>query len=412
MPTPPRKRPGRGESAPATPAPPRPRKPALTLPEPADGAVLAAPPALRKRVPKLDRAARVLGLEQPGGERKVRILMDSGAYSAWRLNKHISVEDYCDFLHENMAWIDHYVGLDVINPKDPEAAASEGFKNLRYMRKRGLNPVHVYHPGENIDWLHRMLDEGCDYIGLAALSLGSHSKAVDWYSAAWDHLVDGKGRALVKVHAFGDGRYDSLKRFPWRSADSASWLYAAQRTGGFTIGEGEEAFNLSHRKDGANPRSAPELTSLPPADAARFAALLAQEGVDPAGFAERGEQSYALRTYLTLRHYDRMRSRLRAGQPFLHHPSGFLRPELRAGEGLNMPPMDFFLVMGGNTIAQSAIAYAGYDSALVSYYYMLNLSHYQILPRFTADPVGFCSTIDPFKRHWDILARFVKKEKN
>ncbi len=37
------------------------------------------------------------------------------------------------------------------------------------MRSRGLNPIPVYHLGENISWLRKYIDEGCDYIGLSPL---------------------------------------------------------------------------------------------------------------------------------------------------------------------------------------------------------------------------------------------------
>ncbi len=361
-----------------------------------------AKPAVLKRKP----------LKLAPQPRKIQIVMDSGAYSAWRLGKPINLEEYCDFLLENLQWIEHYVGLDVINPQDPEAAAAQGFANLQYMLKRGLKPVHVYHPGEDIDWLYRMLDAGCDYIGLAALSLGSYRKSMEWYAQCWAHLVDSKGRPVAKVHAFGDGRFDSLSRFPWRSADSTSWVYAAQRHGAFLV-DGNKATGrkLSHRNDGGGNRSSPDIDSLPPMDEAAYLALLHEAGVDPAGFAERGSyESTVLRTYLTMKYYAGMRDRLRAKHPVRYHAHGLFAPEPSKRPGLDLPPMDFYLVVGGNPIAQSCLAYGGYDQALVSYFYVLNTPHYDSLSTFAFEPEKLCSTDKAFMRSWQVLERFVRKE--
>lgn len=356
-----------------------------------------AAPAVTRRKP-----ARI----RPPGERKMQILVDSGAYSAWRLGKPVDLEAYCDFLLENGDWIDRYVGLDVINPGSPEEAAAQGYKNLQYMLKRGLKPIHVYHPGENIDWLHRMLDAGCDYIGLASLSLGSYSKAYNWYAAAWAHLVDGKGRPLVKVHAFGDGRFQSLSAFPWTSADSASWLYAAQRHGQFLVDGG---IKLSQRKDQRSQKGAQDVDQLPEEDAAAFEAILARYGVNREGFADRANNAYIMRTYLSMRFYESLRDRVRRMQPIRYQPGPFMSQGGRSGEGFDPPPLDYYLVVGGNYISQAVLAYGGYTTALVSYFQIPTTRFYDSLREFTFDPQGTAATDKTFGPPWRILEQFVTK---
>ena len=84
----------------------------------------------------------------------MNILLDSGAFSAWRLGKPINIDEYCDFVAANECWISRCFNLDVINPAAPEEAANASFANLLRMRKQGLNPIPVFHVGEDLSLIH------------------------------------------------------------------------------------------------------------------------------------------------------------------------------------------------------------------------------------------------------------------
>lgn len=338
-------------------------------------------------------------------KRQIKLIMDSGAYSAWRLGKPIDLKQYCDFLERNLDWIEHPVALDVINPKDPEAAAAASFENLKYMRSRGLNPVPVYHVGEDVKWLFKMLDLGCDYIGLSASSLVSRNKVNDWYAMAWSHLVDSQGRATVRAHAFGEGRYDSLRRFPWYSADSTSWIYAAQRTGTMVFADGRK---VSHRNDGLNQPNAQDLESLPEYDTKELMEVLREAGISREAFSVRGSvESTVLRTYVTLLYYKRVQERVRALQPISYRQDGFLTQGGRDAPAREDTPFEMYLVIGGNPAASSVLAHAGYPHALVSYFYVLANKHYERLNRFVYGPRALCSNEAPYKRAFDILEKYI-----
>lgn len=348
---------------------------------------------------------------------KINIIIDSGAFSAWRSGKPIKLDQYCDYLLANLDWITSYVALDVIIPGDPERAAQESFDNFLYMRKRGLEPIPVFHVGEDISWLHRMLDQKCEYIGLSASSLVSRNQVDDWYSYAWSHIVNSDGLPVVKAHAFGEGRVESLKQFPWYSADSTSWIYTAQRTGTVDLPGGGK---LGMRNDGASVKSAQDIGGLSPLEAAAWEAVLRTAGVASEAFAERGQDATLLRTYITALCYLQNEAAVRALHPIQHHARGFLHQGCAAADPVKFDAFNMHLVCGTNNMAYALLAKLKHPSILASYFYITDpVSHtrkgsdtskgytFKFLREFMTDPIGFVSTTDPWKKHWDILEKYI-----
>jgi hypothetical protein len=151
----------------------------------------------------------------------ISLLLDSGAYSAFTRNKAIDRVAYNRFILENEECFTAAINLDVINPKDPDAAAAEGWLNLLYAREQGVNAIPVFHARENVSWLQRMIDT-TGYIGLSGTSLVSPTEHRSWYGLAWDYCTDIHGRPIADFHAFGDAAPESLATYPWYSADCAT----------------------------------------------------------------------------------------------------------------------------------------------------------------------------------------------
>jgi hypothetical protein len=161
----------------------------------------------------------------------VSVMIDSGAYTAWKLGREVSLDRYCDFLVANRELIWSYVALDVIPSKPGEAyswseydsAAARSFENYQYMRKRGLDPVPVCHQGERWLWLERYLDAGATYIGLSRRSDFPRHRQVGWLDEAFARLTG----TTVRTHGFGITSPGLITRYPWYSYDSATWALAA-----------------------------------------------------------------------------------------------------------------------------------------------------------------------------------------
>lgn len=87
------------------------------------------------------------------------LFLDSGAFSAFRRNVKIDLDEYIKFIHENKNSIDIYCSLDDI--KSPEVSMD----NFLQMKKSGLHPLPCFHYGEPREVLDFYLKH-TDYIAL------------------------------------------------------------------------------------------------------------------------------------------------------------------------------------------------------------------------------------------------------
>ncbi|MCK5235414.1 MAG: hypothetical protein KAR06_00400 [Deltaproteobacteria bacterium] len=169
------------------------------------------------------------------------VMMDSGAYTAWTKKVNIDINDYIEFLHKYEPYLRSYVNLDKIpaeygrkaTPEEVKDSARVGFENLLYMRDNGLDPIPVFHYGEDFSWLKEMIDVGCEYIGISPTTDKTTSQKRAWLDKVFNYITDSEGRALVKTHAFGVTAIPLLVRYPWYTADSTSWIRTARFGGIF-----------------------------------------------------------------------------------------------------------------------------------------------------------------------------------
>ena len=165
-------------------------------------------------------------------KREVDLVIDPGAFSAWRRGEVLSVKRYGNFLLKHLDKISAYFNLDVI-PGRPgqertntstEEAAEAGWKNLIALKKMGLNPAPVYHMGERRYWLEKMIGEGFDYIGLGGFAKVNNGARKEWLDETFGFLCGNKGYPKVKLHGFGMTSVPLMFRYPWHTVDSMSWV--------------------------------------------------------------------------------------------------------------------------------------------------------------------------------------------
>jgi hypothetical protein len=350
----------------------------------------------------------------------IEMLIDSGAYSAWRQGNPINLDEYCTFLEANLDWIWRYVALDVINPGNPNVAASESYNNYLAMRNRGLSPIPVFHVGEDISWLHRLVDAGADYIGLSASSIGSRVQIDDWYAMCFDHLTDKAGLPIVKTHAFGEGRESCLSRFPWYSADSSSWLYAAQRSAVIRLANGQK---VSCRTDGASSISMQDISTLNAHDAQALDEIFAAGGIDRAAFNEKGMTPYIVSSYSAALYFKGIENRVAKLCPIKHTPQGFFAPAPQTAPAIAIPRPRVFLVAGSNSIAYGIFAKQNLRHMLSSYFDIRGSKaqrkagipgrpHFALLRDMAFDPLATVQRVDPTNpapnQYYEILCKYVK----
>ena len=193
-----------------------------------------------------------------------RFFLDSGAYSAWSRGTVIVLDEYCEFIRANSDLIEVYASLDVIpgapgrsaTTQERDDAAEASWKNYLYMADQGLSPLPVYHYGEDRRFLTRMMDRGCDYIGIGGLVgiPGAHRRA--WLDQGFTWITDDAGMPLVKTHGFGMTAVPLIFRYPWHSIDSTTWIkitasgsvyLPAMRAGEFVFDQVPMTVSVSNR---------------------------------------------------------------------------------------------------------------------------------------------------------------------
>ena len=180
-------------------------------------------------------------------------ILDSGAFSAWNQGKHIDIEEYVSFCEEHHPMYTNVVNLDKI-PGSPgvkipqseiEKAAQQGWMNYMRMLKSSVPSekiIHVFHQGENFKWLKRLVAHPkSEYIGLSPANDKTIKDKMDWLDDCMEYVCDENGMPIIKFHGFAVTSLLLMRRYPWFSVDSATWIQAA-RTGGILMPEYNGSF--------------------------------------------------------------------------------------------------------------------------------------------------------------------------
>ena len=147
---------------------------------------------------------------------KVELFLDSGAFSAKSQGIEINIQEYIKFIKTHEDVIDVYANLDVIGN------AKATWKNQLLMEKAGLNPLPVFHFGEEESYLETLIDK-YEYIAVGGMVKSGDLKS--FLDRIFTHFICGKdGFPKVKVHGFGLTSLPLMLRYPWYSVDSTSWV--------------------------------------------------------------------------------------------------------------------------------------------------------------------------------------------
>lgn len=210
--------------------------------------------------PYLDRETQRLVAE--GVEAgKVRFLLDSGAFTAWKSGKAIALDDYCRFIESLPFKPWRYFMLDVIG--DPEGT----LKNYELMLKRGFNPIPIFTRGDD----PKMIEEFYKTSDLVAVGglVGTPGNR-GFVKGIMETIGD------RKVHWLGFGGAAFIKNYRPYSCDSSSG------SGGVRFGR---LFVYDFR-GGFVDLTKTDAISRPPRDVCK---LIERHGEDPSALRHAGE---------------------------------------------------------------------------------------------------------------------------
>jgi hypothetical protein len=154
---------------------------------------------------------------------KYRLIVDSGAFTAWNTGRTINLDDYCRFL-DSISYLQPFyaVQLDVFGNK------KQTKKNYEIMRSRGYHVMPVFTRGEDKGQLESLYED-TDYIMFGGVTVGRGNKEyVKWF------VENNKNR---KAHWLGFVNMPFIKRYKPESVDSSSVTSCAQY-GNFSLYKG------------------------------------------------------------------------------------------------------------------------------------------------------------------------------
>lgn len=156
-----------------------------------------------------------------------KVFLDSGAFSAFHLGVNIDINEYCDYIKRNRDILRIEDGAVMASVLDGIGDPLKTYQNQIYMEQQGAKPLPCFHFGEDPRYLDLYV-KNYEYITIGGLVGRSINDARVWLDRMWNnHMLDGSGRARLKVHAFGMTSPELMARYPWFSADSSSWIQAA-----------------------------------------------------------------------------------------------------------------------------------------------------------------------------------------
>lgn len=164
-------------------------------------------------------------------ENKIKLFLDSGAYTAWTRKLDLPIKPYINFCKRHKDHLFAYVNMDVIpgvfpkkrTAEDYKVSSQKSYENMQRMLDADLRPIPVVHQGEDLNWVNRYIEEGIDYIGIS-MSKDSFARHKEWLNQIFSIVCDKQGRPRVKVHGFGITTPSVLLHYPFYTVDSTTWL--------------------------------------------------------------------------------------------------------------------------------------------------------------------------------------------
>jgi hypothetical protein len=157
----------------------------------------------------------------------IYLFVDSGAYSAFTRGQPIDLNEWIGFCKKMQRKKPDtmVVNLDVIGAPG-EDTGEQSYRNWKIMREAGLDPLPVYHVNSDPKWLKKYMRQ-TDYVGLGAIADMITHRRMWALDRIWeDYFIDGQRMPKTRVHAMGVTSFPLIRRYPWFSVDSTSWLQA------------------------------------------------------------------------------------------------------------------------------------------------------------------------------------------
>lgn len=149
-----------------------------------------------------------------------------GDFSYYDLSKGSPFRKYCDsyaaFVHHFQKDMELFANIDAIGSPELTWEIQRFFEE-----EHGLRLVPVVHHGTHLKWVERYLEHGYDILGLGgyARKIG-RDELIRWTDEVFLRICPASNqyKPLVRVHGFAVTAWEYMRRYPWWSVDSTSWV--------------------------------------------------------------------------------------------------------------------------------------------------------------------------------------------
>lgn len=164
---------------------------------------------------------------------KGKIMIDSGAFTAWSKDIEIDVDKYIDWINKWDKDVTLFGQIDIIPPKkankqEIDECCKKTWDNYLYMREKMISPkklLYTFHYGENFKWLIQALDyrdnngKPIEYMAFGGLVGRSTEQRMDFLNKCFE-IIKQSSNPNIKVHGFGVSSEKLWKKYPFESCDS------------------------------------------------------------------------------------------------------------------------------------------------------------------------------------------------
>lgn len=250
----------------------------------------------------------------------VKVFLDSGAFSAFSLGVKVSIEAYAEFVKEHQDILIKEGGSLMASVLDAIGDPIGTYHNQNTLERLGAQVLPCFHYGEPWD-LAEYYVRNYKYITIGGMVPIPNNKLELWLDELWDRvLTDRDGYSRTKVHGFGLTARKLMKKYPWYSCDSSSWVQTAAN-GAIVLPEFNTSVFISSRSPNRK-KFGQHFNSFPPEIRLRIASALASYGLTIEAVREDYKPRWAINAFTFDRlgrnlGEDHWRKPFRAAQPVL-----------------------------------------------------------------------------------------------
>lgn len=139
-----------------------------------------------------------------------KLMLDSGAFSAFTQKKPININEYIEYLLSNKKIFDYKIALDIFGDE------KQSYLNWKKISNAGIKNIPVFHATADIKYLYGYADE-TDYIGIGGIALMNYKERKSLLSRIFRLFPDS---TKIGFHGFGVNDEKLMVEFPWRSVDA------------------------------------------------------------------------------------------------------------------------------------------------------------------------------------------------